>query len=139
MAGSGRPVASPGTSGPPVAVASTPPVAHATSVTTSVATSVALLIASLPTDSRSHASVAIVAPGPAELLVAAGELLEAGPVEVAGALLGLSPRSGPAIPCSWRWRAPRSRLHHQCHTSLSFTSLCESSLLLAHPGLSHLW
>ena len=87
MAGSGRPVASPGTSGSPVAVASTPPVAHAIPVTASAATPVALLIASMPTDSRSHASEAIVAPGPAELRVAASELLEAGPVEVVGTLL----------------------------------------------------
>ena len=30
-----------------------------------------------------------------------------------------SPRSGPAIPCPWRWRAPRSRPRRQCHTPLS--------------------
>ena len=97
MAGSGRPVASPGTSGSPVA--STPPVANAIPVTASAATSVALPIASMPPDSRGHASEAIVAPGIAGLLVAAGELLEFVPVEVAGALLGFEgPVRGLPIP-----------------------------------------
>ena len=33
-----------------------------------------------------------------------------------------SPRSGLAIPCPWRWRAPRSRPRCQCHTWISFFS-----------------
>ena len=87
MVGSGRPGASPIYSGLPVAVAATSPAALTTSVAIYVATTVARSVASLPTNSRGHAGVAIVASGPAELRVATGKLLEAGPVEVVGTLL----------------------------------------------------
>lgn len=84
MVGSGRAGASPIYSGLPVAVVATTPAALTSSVAIYVTSTVARAVASLPINSRGHTGVAIVASGPAELRVATGKLLEAGPVEVVG-------------------------------------------------------